>query len=326
MFITVRDDSVEVSKQHAIVVYAKNGNGLYDELLVDVYNKHYQYTANIDRRELITTIDREMKGVEVGEAVLNKLYDFFKRIYSGSYYFEELDYDWREETTAEYEAKKASKPTISANKIRQALRCELTRKQMHKILDDEYRFEKAKYYDLGLMLRVVHAYMRGEISTRYFDTWCIVLCRCFYSGAKYDNENTRDVLNRLSWYLDGVSFTQKSSAKKRERTCREIAARFKYYDHEIRDAVRKTTTDFTTGGVITYVAFDFVAGDRSVDRVCIVDTERKKINYLYSSKTEYSERINYTFLSAAEFDDLPTRYYEGYELDPSMPLDYAAKQ
>ena len=38
---------------------------------------------------------------------------------------------------------------------------------------------------------------------------------------------------------------------------------------------------------------------------------------------EYDERINYTFLTAEEFDDLPSEFYDGYSLDTSMTIDYA---
>ena len=76
---------------------------------------------------------------------------------------------------------------------------------------------------------------------------------------------------------------------------------------------------------MTYVSFAFSLndGEDCLIKACVVDNERGKINYMIIPECEYDERINYTFLTAEEFDDLPSEFYDGYSLDTSMTIDYA---
>lgn len=64
-------------------------------------------------------------------------------------------------------------------------------------------------------------------------------------------------------------------------------------------------------------------GNMCINRVCVVDKKRKRINYMYIKEIDYREDINYSLLSKAEFDDLPSKYVKGYKLDSSMTADYA---
>lgn len=67
-----------------------------------------------------------------------------------------------------------------------------------------------------------------------------------------------------------------------------------------------------------------VSGDRDVtlSKVCVVDEDRETVNYLFVPDLVFSEEINYTFLTEAEFDRLTGIYYE-YTFDGTMKEDCA---
>lgn len=198
--------------------------------------------------------------------------------------------------------------------------------ELNRILSFDYRYEKADYYDFDLIIDKMHAFINGEQTVSYFKGWCILLMRCFMDYMNCSSKKLSTIFYNLGDYFDGIAFMSLNiSDKEKLKECREITAELKYYNHLICDLKNKTSTDFTTNNVITFVSLGFCLNDgkESLYQVCIVDKKNKKINYLYIPEIEYLEDINYTILSLAEFEDLPNKYYDDYSLDVSMAVDYA---
>lgn len=318
---------MNLDKRSKIAIYTANADGLFDELVIDFFNKFYVYSAGIDERDLIKAHDGNIPEFCVGKEILDTFFRIIENLYCGEYRFEEIGYDYRAELEKEYNAKEASKPVIAKEKVWQALRGELSLKELKKVRAADCRYEKDDYYDFDLAIRTVYDLMYGRITISYFVRWCGVLIGCLMDYMNCKNEKLSSVFKETGWYLDGVVFDGSFIARGKARECRKIIAHLKYFDHVIRDLKSKLATDFTTNGVITYVSFGFGlnGGNGSVYRVCIVDKTRKAINYMYVPKIGYSGKVNYTFLSEAEFDELSNRYYDGYFLDYSMGPEYAAK-
>ena len=323
------DDYLILSKKHTIALYTENADGLFDELVFDVYNRYYQYHGNLDKRELPERRDDYANVCYVDPAAFRAFYDFVESTYDGDFYVEEISYDGRAEIEKEYNANEEGKPPIMEYDMWDVLRGECHKRDMPVICNDYYHIQPDKYYNFDLLMKGVYDFMSGKKSVSFFKAWCGAVAACFARAMKYKNKALLFVFKQISWYLDGVSFMDKSlSHKKRKKKCREIIAHLKHFDHTVRDIKQNTKSDFTTEGVITYISFAFTADDgkSALYRVCIVDKWTIKINYFYANKLSFSEKINYTFIEPAEFDELPTRYLEGYTLDKSMPIDYAARR
>lgn len=46
-------------------IYSENDEGTLDELVVDTFNKEYEYTGNVDERELAFVRDGKINGFKV---------------------------------------------------------------------------------------------------------------------------------------------------------------------------------------------------------------------------------------------------------------------
>lgn len=315
-----------LNKKSKIALYAPNDEDLLDEIVIDFFNKQYDYNGNIDKRELIDTRENSIREFCVDRELFDAVFGVIKHLYGGEYWVEELCYDFRIELDKEYNAKEANRPVMPKEKVWKALRGQLSRKELQEVRSDDYRYESDDYYDFDLSIKMVHELMSGKKTIGYFALWCAVFMECLDS-IDCENKELQYVYEEISRYLDGAVFDGSLIAENKVRECRKMIAYLKHFDHRVRDLKSAVATDFTTNGVITYVSFAFGLnnGSGSVYRVCIVDTRRKTINYLYVPKIEYSEGVNYTFLSEAEFDELPTRYYEGFSLDYTMGPKYAVK-
>lgn len=307
---------------NTIVLYSKNGDGSFNELIVDIYNREYAYAYNFDENKLLKSRETNSNAFLVEQNFLYAYYLIIEKQYSGHYNLNGNCSINRKE----YESEEQKKPLIMRKVIRQAINWELDERELSRIISFDYNYEKDDYYDFDLIIEKIHALMNGERSISYFTSWCILLMRCFMNYMNCTSKKLSVEFYNLGDYLDGVAFMDSTlTDEEKLKECREIIAELKYYNHRICDLKSGTVTDFTTKSVITYVSFSFSLNDETelLYRVCIVDKKRRKINYLYIPEFDYSEGINYTFLSCAEFDDLPDKYYDGYSLDTSMTVEYA---
>lgn len=309
-------------KEKAIAIYTETDDGLFDELVIDVYNRDYRYISDCKKQDLGKSNE---EGTEEFYVEADFFYAYFKLIerhYGGSYLSAD---DYIDEK--QYVLEESKKPLILKEEIWRAIRWELSEKELDRIISFDYRYEDDDYYDFDLIIEKVHALMRGEKTIRYFTSWCVALMRCFMFNMKCKNSEVAAEFCDLGDFFDGVAFMDSTlEGEKKLKECRDVIAALKYHNHKIQDAKNKKRSDFLTNGVVTYVNFGFSLNDgrEVLNRVCVVDKKRKVINYLFVPDFDYIEGINYTFLSEEEFDDLSSKYFRGYALDTSLTVDYAA--
>ncbi|MDE6411343.1 MAG: hypothetical protein K2L02_02255 [Clostridia bacterium] len=308
--------------QYRLHDYTESEKERFDELVVDIYNKYYEY--NPDQKEELLWKNQEANVPEfyVEQDFFDDYWQKIRDLYIGDWNVADA-YDFKEVQTEK------KKPLVPKEKIWQAIKWELDESEFDRIISFNYKYPKDDYYNFDLIMEKIHALMKGEKSISYFKSWCILLMRCYMDNMKYRSKKLLKIFYDLGDYFDGVAFMDSSlEGEEKLKECREIIAALKDYNHRICDLKNRAETDFTTNGVITYVAFAFTLndGEESLYRVCVVDEEKRTINYLFVEDIDYLEEINYTLLSQAEFDDLSSDYWEGYTLDTSMPADYAIRK
>lgn len=320
---------MEYDEERTIAFYTVNREGLYDELIVHIREKHYEYNRNLAEKDLWKEGQKKKREFLVENDLFDAYHQALDGEYNATHFFQEKPYEERQEERRAEELKRKKKPKISKEKIWQAIRFELEEDELLRISSYDYEYEKDDYYDFAQIMKNLRVVMRGDKTVSYFTTWCIVMMRCLMEYRNFRAKKLSALYYDLGDYFDAVAFIDDSlSVEEKRREFREILARLKYHGHRIDDCKNKKETDFTTNGVITYVSFGFSLdeGGECVYRVCIVDEEKEVIRYMYVEEFEYLEEINYTFLDDYEFDDLPSAYWNGYRLDNSLPLDYAIKK
>lgn len=315
---------MKYARNNVIAMYAENEDGRIDELIADIRDREYKFTYNTKEELLLKAKNNKVKEFSVPHNFLLEFYQVLENHYCGS-----CNPDGSNVADVkQYEAEERKKPLILKEKIRRAIRWELDEKELDRIISFDYRYEKDDYYDFDLIIDKIHALMNGEKSVSYFKSWCILLMRCFMDNMNCRSKKLLSLYYDLGYYFDGVAFMDSSlDGEEKLKECRGIIAVLKNYNHAICDLKNKKATDFTTNGVITYVALAFTLndGEQSLYQVCVVDEKRKAINYLLVPEFDYSEDINYTFLSQADYEDLSAEYWDDYALDTSMTIDYALK-
>ncbi len=311
-------------KEIVYAVYAENDDGTCDELKIDMRNKSYKYIEGVDKKGIRKGDDKNSKVYLISKEAFCGLFDCINDYYDGSEY-REKDYEiWQREYKL-WQAKQKKNPLIKKERVWQALKGELAEDELGKITSFDLRYEKAYYYDYDLIIKTNNEVMRGEISVSYFTTWCIVMMRCLMNYMLCNSKKLNAIFHDLGSLFDGIAFMDYDiSDEDKIKKCKENLALFKYYNHQIADVINKKKTDFEKNGVITYVAFEAYSNesDDDISRVCIVDKELKTINYMYMYNIDFDEDIDYTIITAEEFNDLTSRYYEGYSLDDKMYADY----
>ena len=216
---------------------------------------------------------------------------------------------------------------VPKERLWQAIKWECSSKELDELgFYDKYRYEKDHYYDFGLILEKIHAFMAGERSVRYFTSWLILLMRCLQEALTCPKSREKEIYDEIAEWFDGTAFMSSDISDEEKRTeCLELIAILKDLDHRLKNIEAKKDDPFTKNGVITYVTFAAcINGDREValSKVCVVDEDRETVNYLFVPDIIYREEINYTFLTDAEFDRLTNRYCE-YSYDGTMKENYA---
>lgn len=307
-------------------IYSENNEGTLDELVADIFNKEYEYTGNVDEEELSFKNDGKIKGFKVDRDFFDYYCNLLEEAYSGSYYVNESDYETRKKHAVLDVAEEKAKPLINRETVWKALRLELSEEELSKVRSFDYRLPKDNYYDFDLFISKIHDVMEGRIEVSTFDSWCVIVMRCLENFMHTKSQRLRELYYDIGDYFDGMAFMSIDiSDEDKCVQCLEDIAWLKYQNHLVQEAKTRKKTPFTTNGVITYVTFGFSLndGENCLLNVCVVDTENDTINYMVIPEFKYDERINYTFLTEAEFIDLHSAYYDGYSLDTTMAIDYA---
>lgn len=289
----------------------------YTSLLVDVVNLEYEFVSGRDIRDI--TAEQRCKSYkhEVSKQALYMLYDVCREHMGGSFDHEDRSFDDRKAEQKQWKQEEKNKPCIPADKVRQALRCELPENEMKGIFSFDYRYEKADYFDLDCFWDKVLRYERGEIADRYFETWCLILMRCIGNYMLNSTGKRAEIYDELSDLLDGIAYDIDIMTK--DEVVGELTAKFKWYNHLLENVNNHRDDDFEKNGVVVYITFGFCTsgGIGCVDFLCIVDNINKRINFKLVKDYILNKKVNYSFVSKVEFDDLSNEYY-GYEFDENL--------
>lgn len=312
--------------KNLIAFYVEREDGSVDELIVDLFNKSYEHFEHIDKRDLLSFNNSRVKEYCIDDKLFNAIFDAAENnCDSGEFYYEEQSYEERQLEIKKNKELDKAKPIVSKEVLWKAIHWELEEDELNKILSYDFKYEKDNYYDFDLMINKIHRFMSGKVSVNYFTAWCIVLMRCFFEAMNCRSKKLQEVYDVVADYLDGFSFMDRDiSDEDKLAECRELIADLKYYNHQLEDISGGKTTDFEKNGVIVYVGFAFSLDDGKdcAYNLCIVDKQRRLINYMIVYNIEYDEEINYTPLSEAEFNLLSSKYYRDYKLDTSLTADY----
>ena len=320
---------MQYNKRDAVAVYSNNEEGTCDELIVDFYNRRFEYTSHLEERELSGKTIGGIKIFKVPQAFFRQLSNVVAAQFNGSYYVEEKTYPQRLAEKRRQTAEKKKKPVVGQETIKKAIRCELSQKELEDMLSYDYRYEKGDYCNFSVLYDKIHAVMEGVLGVEYFRLWCTLLMRCFLDAMDTRSKKLQDVYNQIGDYFDGVAFMASDiSEQEKCRELRELIAFLKYYEYLAADIRSDRAEKFQTEGVVTYVSFAFSVqdGERSLYRVCVTDEIEKKVNYMMVVDLDFDERINYTLLSEADFGGLPSLMFCDYSLDTSLGVDYALKK
>lgn len=316
------------SKFDIFCIYSQNDEGTLDELVIDTYNREYDFTGNVAEEELACRRDQKIAGFMVARDFFDYYYTLLSKIYSGSFSVHD-DGHAALKKAEEGELRNRAKPLIDRETVWKALRLELSEEELAKVSSFDYRLPKDDYYDFELFLDKIHDVMAGRLEVWMFTLWCVIVMRCLEDHMNTKSGKLKGLFYEIGDYFDGMAFMSSSSSEEeRRKECLESIAWLKYYNHLVLDAKSRRKTSFTTNGVITYIDFAFSLNDgcECMFKACVVDLDEGKINYMYIPEIEYDERINYTFLTRIEFDDLSSEYFEGFSLDASMTVDYALRK
>ena len=66
---------MQYNKRGAVAVYSKNEEGTCDELVVDLYNRRFEYTGNLEEQELSGKMVGGIKILEVPQEFFRQLFD-----------------------------------------------------------------------------------------------------------------------------------------------------------------------------------------------------------------------------------------------------------
>lgn len=319
MINTIRDTN------RIIAFYMDAEDGTFDELKIDIYERSYEYSQHIDKRDLFSYNNGNAKEIYVQEKLFYEILDAAENVCAcGQDYYEEYTFEERQLAEKKRLEMEEAKPVVPKEKVWQALRWELNNDELCKLLSLDIRFEKDDYYDFDLIIDKIHKFMEGwRVSVAYFTDWCTVLLRCLYA-IKSENEKLQEVYDEIADYLEGFAYSPLDALDEdKQIECKELIARLKCYNHQIEDLKGKKTTDFEKNGVIIYVAFAFTLHDGH-DRayyVCIVDKINKQINYNVLYNLIYDEEINYTIIAEEDFIEVYDEYFEDYKPNASLTVD-----
>ena len=315
-------------KTDKVAFCANTEEGTMDELILDFFEKNYEFNANIDRRDLWERHGGKGREIQIEFAELKKLFSVVEdTFHQGEFYFEDKYYEARQEENRQWKMRQKRRELVSKERLWQAIKWECEEDELRDLCSyDRYRYDKDNYYDFALILDKIHAFMAGERSVEYFTSWLVLMMRCLLEGMICNDSRKKEIYDKIADLFDGAAFMPRDISEEEKRVdCLETIAFLKDLDFQLKNIGAKKNTPFTKNGVATYVSFNaFVAGGEGNElyKVCVADEDRETVNYLFVSDLVCNEEINYTFLTEAEFVCLTSTYYE-YSLDRAMKEDYA---
>lgn len=315
-------------RTNKIAFYTMNEKETMDELILDLFEKDYEYNENLDERDLWERHGGNGRELKIEPAGFNKLLATVENTFGhGSFYTETENYEVRQKEKRQRKREGRRRELVPKERIWKAIRWECSEKELNDLLSyDKYRYEKDRYYDFDLIMEKIHAFMAGKKAVRYFTSWLILLMRCLQESVIFEKRRQKEIYCEIADWFDGEAFMSSDISEEEKRIdCLEFIAILKDLNHRLKCVEAQKDILFTKNGVVTYVTFAAcINGDKEVclSKVCVVDEDRGTVNYLYVPNLIYREEVNYTFLTEAEFDCLTSRYYE-YTFDGTMKENYA---
>lgn len=289
------------AKEWDFLYSKRKEEGLYDLMIYNPTTKDLFFEEKVEK-ELLSGTDRygtPYAAVEISKKTFSTL---FNRLSDGGYR-ESFFYDWEaDKPTPKRKSKKIPKETMF-----RAIRGELSWEELDKVV--QVTPKTADYYDFDAFLSVIHRFLRGELSRRYYLDWTIVVAWALQSNP-FRKNSKRDLLYQaLSNTFDGHSFDELEQEK--ERQCLEMLAYLKYYNHALKNTRKSVEPPFyNENQIAVYVCFDYCNHYNSHYKLCIADEKNEIFKITSVANPFYLEQIHYTFVEKDEFDVLASTYYE----------------
>lgn len=315
--------------KNKIAFYCKNKDGTVNELILNLFEKDYEYVENIDERELWVKGNSTRLEIQLEPSELEKLFSTIDHVFvSGTTYIETESYEIRQEIEKQEQIKESKRTLVSKERLWQAIKWECDQKELDELFNyDKYRYEEDYYFDLKLIIDKIYAYLAQEKSVEYFTSWLLLLMRCIGEATICENDDQREIYEKIADELDGFSFmTHDFFETQNHSEYFGLIGRLIDYNTRLKNESTKRKSPLQTNNVTTYVAFFGCLSNNKDDaffKVCVADNKRKVINLLFVKNLVFNEKIKYTFLTGAEFDCLFKHFYGRYSFDSTIKEDYA---
>ncbi len=282
-----------------------NQEGIYDIMIYNPLTKELYFEEDVGE-EYCSGVDSYGNPYssakisrELFEIIFNKL---FRR---GGYtegFFSEWEDDEIDISLNKPKAKKVPKEIVC-----KGIRGELSEEALDKIV--QVKLEKADYYDFDAFISVIHRFLRGEISRKYYKDW-LILVSWAMASHKFKEKSKRYLLyNEISYGFDGHSFDDYEEEKEYE--CYSMIASLKYDNHQLQNTRKSVVPPFyNEDGTAVFVFFDYCNYYNEYHKICVVNEQDKTFKIDNVTNPFYYEHINYTFVDEDEFDELSNRYYK----------------
>ena len=276
--------------------------GMYDMIIYNPYTREY-FNERVGE-EYIRGVDSygdPYFAAEIGRGTFDIIArKLFMDGGESSGFFDDDGYEESPKTTVK---------RIPRETIIKAIKGELTEDELKEIVQVD--LEPGDYYDFDAFIDVIHRFLNGEITKRYYVDWVIIVAWAMSANKFKEYSKKRLLYDRISDNLDGHSFDELEDEKDRE--CNELIAHLKYYNHLLKSiGTSAPPTFYNEGQIAVYICFDFCNHHNVHYKICIADEKNSTFRIATITNPFYMENVNYTFTDRDDFEGLTSEYYDYY--------------
>lgn len=317
----------------SFMVYAfVRDEGSYKSLFVDIVNLRCDFWDDIGMSDIKAEQRCKNRKCEVSEQAFDMLVKICSEYMNVMYFSADESFEHRQLAQEHFKEAEKAKPCIPAQKVWQAIRCELPYKEMEQVSDFDYRYEKGDYFDLDCWLDMIRRYQQGKFSSKYFELWCKILMRCLKRYMANVAGKRTQLYSELLLVIYDVSCYLNDTDVLPEKVVGAVTARLKWYNHLLQNINNHKESDFEKNGVVVYTTegFRLGMGNDNIDYLCIVDKVNKRVNYKLVKNYIFNDNVNYSFITKVEFDHLSEGFWwytleetldENAQCKPSVDVD-----
>lgn len=216
---------------------------------------------------------------------------------------------------------KDTRPLVPQERVLQAIRGELSESELRPL--EHGRLEPGAYFCFDAFMEGIHRFMRGEVSTDYYQGWLILLTNAMYSTSYRKGSKKARICSDLGWCFDGHSFLHYDDLMTQ---CRDLIHSVKEFHHQFQHVHLPEPPPLSNpDNSVVYICFSYCNGANEYHKICVVDENTRRFNLTYIINPDYLEEVNYNTLIEDDFDDLPNALYD-YIQDPTLDVNNYIRQ